>query len=171
MSLITKLLDVYNGVNPPDVVKDVWFNLPNTATTNDVALVLKTQGERYEVRQYVTGYYVWDGTEWIYELDAIARVSESAGGGGAIKFVNANYTANVGEDIYADASLGAFTITLPDASLNSGAEIEITKVDSTNNRVTIKAIASTISTEAEVDLRKQAESFRIESNGVNWWIK
>lgn len=76
MSLITKLLDVYNGVNPPDVVKDVWFNLPNTATTNDVALVLKTQGERYEVRQYVTGYYVWDGTEWIYELDAIARVSD-----------------------------------------------------------------------------------------------
>lgn len=78
----------------------------------------------------------------------------------------------VQDDFYilADASAGAVTITLPDATTLTGYEYHITKIDATNN-VTIDTTGSqTIGGSASVTLTNQYEFIKVVSDGSNWHI-
>jgi hypothetical protein len=77
----------------------------------------------------------------------------------------ADYTVTSSDKmIWVDATAGNITITLPDASFNTGYEWIIEKIDSTANLVTIAA-ADTINGDASFDLLAQYESIRPQSNG------
>lgn len=172
MSLLSSLIEVYKGVRPPEYVVGFGALLPSGATLEDVALVTDDQKViQPNFDLYENGYYVYDGAKWVYENEVIADGASTPPSSGVTKFINTNYSAVNNDIIYADASLGAFTITLPDPATNNLSIIKIVKVDDTNNRITVKAISGNVSDEAEQLLKKQTESFIIECNGLNWWIK
>jgi hypothetical protein len=83
------------------------------------------------------------------------------------------YTATSSDDlILCDASGGAFTVTLPAASTNSGLILTIKKTDnSLANKVTIDGNGSeTIDGATTRKLCTQYESYRIISDGSNWVV-
>jgi len=73
--------------------------------------------------------------------------------------------------IFCNASGGAFTITLPAASGNGGLILNIKKIDSSVNAVTIDANASeTIDGALTAVITTQYESVTIQCDGTEWWI-
>lgn len=86
----------------------------------------------------------------------------------------ANYTANYGELVLVDPSGGAFTVTLPTASGNSGKRI-VVKVDSATTTwhlaATVDGNASeTIDGATTFPLYTPGEELEIVSDGTNWRI-
>ena len=82
------------------------------------------------------------------------------------------YTATVSDDfINADATSGAFTITLFTAVGNSGAKIYIKKIDSSANAITVDADGSeTIDDVLTQILTSQYDAITLVSDGTEWWI-
>lgn len=76
-----------------------------------------------------------------FEIDSSSTVSPLGGGGGnthAYSTQNANYTLGAGDDfIFADASGGAFNLTLPAAAGVGGVLYNIKKIDNSANAVTV----------------------------------
>lgn len=74
--------------------------------------------------------------------------------------------------IFANASGGALTITLPDPATVDGRELRIKKVDTnTNNAVTLSSSAGNIDGAPTVDIYGAYQSVILVSNGVdNWFI-
>lgn len=95
-------------------------------------------------------------------------------GGLAINLVTktANYTATLDDHTIAcNASGGAFTITLPLASGAIGQILNIKKIDSSANAITVDgASAETIDSGATASLTVQYESITVQSDGTEWWI-
>jgi hypothetical protein len=102
---------------------------------------------------------VWD--RWFRDMfEGLSGVTNQA-----TKTVTADYSATSNDKmIWVDAAAGAVTVTLPQASFNTGYEWIIEKIDSTANLVTIAA-ADTINGDASFDLLAQYESIRPQSNG------
>lgn len=112
----------------------------------------------------------YDSTEsrWI-----IVGASVSAAAGDlAIQTKTTTYTIlNTDGLVLADATAGAFTVTLPTASGISGRIITVMKTDSSVNIVTIDGNASeTINGSLTELLGSQYDSIRLVSNGTNWLI-
>jgi len=82
--------------------------------------------------------------------------------------VTSNYTASVGDVVLVDASGGAVTITLPSPS--SGAVVNVKKVDSSTNAVTIDGGGANIDGQPSIQITTQYESYTLVSDGTNWWI-
>ena len=82
------------------------------------------------------------------------------------------HTAIMGETIIADATNGAFTITLPTTHTFLGKQTTITikKIDDANDVTIDGAGGDTIDGDATFDLISQYESIRIISDGNNWYI-
>jgi len=82
------------------------------------------------------------------------------------------YTLTGSDDtVLADASGGAFTLTLPSASTVTGRVYHIKKTDSSGNAVTIDGNgAETIDGETSLDISFQYVSVTIVSDGSNWYI-
>jgi hypothetical protein len=82
------------------------------------------------------------------------------------------YTAGDTEEIVlADATAGAFTVTLPTAASKSGFIYTVKKTDSSAAAVTIDGDgAETIDGDASVDLASQDKVISVVSDGSNWWI-
>jgi hypothetical protein len=73
--------------------------------------------------------------------------------------------------VRANAATGIFTLTLPDATLHSGREFFIKKIDSTANAITVATTASqTIDGAATASLTTQYQILRLQSNGAGWDI-
>jgi hypothetical protein len=73
--------------------------------------------------------------------------------------------------VIADASGGAFTITLPTAVGIAGRVYRVKKIDATANAVTIDADgAETIDGGATATLAVQYEAITIVSDGTEWWV-
>ena len=73
--------------------------------------------------------------------------------------------------ILADASSGAFTITLPTASGIDGRQYTIKKIDDSTNIVTVKADGTdTIDGLNSQSLANQYESMTLVADGTNWNI-
>jgi hypothetical protein len=73
--------------------------------------------------------------------------------------------------VFADATSGAFTITLPPAATETGRVYHIKKIDSSANAVTIDGdSAETIDDSTTVELASQYDSVTIVSDGTEWWI-
>lgn len=95
-------------------------------------------------------------------------------GGATLSVVNktTTYTALTSDDVItADASSGAFTITLYTASGNTGKVLTLKRTDSSVNAVTIDGSGSeTIDGSTTVDLTEEDETIQIVSDGTNWQI-
>ena len=73
--------------------------------------------------------------------------------------------------LLADASGGAITLTLPNASGASGVQLDIKKTDSSQNAVTIDGFSSqTIDDETTHALTTQYDSLTVFCDGTEWWI-
>jgi len=82
--------------------------------------------------------------------------------------VISNYTASSGDVVLADASGGAITITLHAPQAN--AIVNVKKIDSSTNPVTIDGAGANIDGEASIQITTQYESYTLISDGTNWWI-
>ena len=82
--------------------------------------------------------------------------------------VSSNYNANANEIVLADASAGAITVTLP--SPQADAIVNVKKIDSSGNAVTIDGAGANIDGEASIQITTQYESYTLVSDGTNWWI-
>lgn len=69
-----------------------------------------------------------------------------------------------------DATTAAFTITLPNANVQTGISYTIKKVDSSANAVTVASSGGTIDGAATYSLAAQYKYVRVVSNGTNWFI-
>jgi hypothetical protein len=88
-----------------------------------------------------------------------------------INSVSTTHTAAVGEFVLADASGGAFTVTLPAASGNSGEVIGVKRTNSGGNDVTVDGNASeTIDGATTQAISSQYDSLIMVCDGSNWWI-
>ena len=86
--------------------------------------------------------------------------------------VSTTYNILITDDlILCDASSGSFTVTLPTAIGNSGKQIFIKKIDSTNGIVTVDTVLSqTIDSESEQRLTSEGDCMDLASNDENWFI-
>ena len=82
--------------------------------------------------------------------------------------VTTTYIASTTDEvILADATAGAFNITLPTVTGRNGFTYEIKKTDSSANAVTI---VGTIDGDANFDLEVQDESVTLKASDAAWWI-
>lgn len=81
--------------------------------------------------------------------------------------VTASTTTNNGDIVLADATLGALTVTLPDAS--SGAQITIKKIDTTTNTVTVVAAnGELVNGSASYVMKAAGEIEQWVTDGLKW---
>ena len=98
------------------------------------------------------------GTVWTREIDRKPPVVA----------VTTTYIASTTDEvILADATAGAFNITLPTVTGRNGFTYEIKKTDSSANAVTI---VGTIDGDANFDLEVQDESVTLKASDAAWWI-
>jgi hypothetical protein len=85
---------------------------------------------------------------------------------------SADYTAENGDFVLVTTGASVITITLPEASLNQDAIIEIKKVDAGAGTVTIDGNASeTIDGSLTQPLNTQYDFMKLHCDGSNWHIK
>jgi hypothetical protein len=85
--------------------------------------------------------------------------------------ITGNATLGNHYTVYADATSGSFTITLPDATAISGRIYIIKKIDASANTVTVDGFGSqTIDENLTHVLTVQHESYSFYSDGSNWRI-
>lgn len=89
----------------------------------------------------------------------------------AVTTKTANYTLTGSDDtVFADASAGGFTLTLPNPTGNSGKIFEIKKTDTTYNSVTVSSSAG-IDTDTTQVLTVPGVNIRVQSDGTKYQIK
>ena len=127
---------------------------PNLTELSDVHHVAATkQGH----------YLAWVAASSRFELFSAATPIPS------VVTKTANYTIPVApETVLADASGGAFSITLPAAGSSNGLTCSITKTDSSNNAVTV---VGQISGSTSWDIPGQWSTMTLEGTGTYWRIK
>lgn len=86
----------------------------------------------------------------------------------SIVTVDSDYTAKRGDVVLVDASGGAITITLPAPQANS--IVNVKKVDSSANTVTIDGGGANIDGQSSISISAQYESYTLICDGTNWWI-
>lgn len=87
---------------------------------------------------------------------------------GTVATKTTTYTAVNADIILADASGGAFTITLPAAS--NRLVVVVKKIDNTGNLLTISPAAGTIDGQSTHTLAQQYTSVTLTSDGSNWFV-
>jgi hypothetical protein len=109
------------------------------------------------------GLWQYNGSIWIQLAASSSVLAQST--------KTTTYTLTTTDQIIlADASGGAFTLTLPAASGNTGLTFYITKIDSSTNIVTIDGNSSeTIDGTTTKLLGSQYDSIVITCNGSNWF--
>lgn len=93
----------------------------------------------------------------------------AGGGGGGMTAVaqTADYTANAGEFVIANASSAGFTITLP--APTNGAQVSVKKIDSSVNGVLIVPPSGQIDGSASKVVNTQWQSQDFFSDGTTWY--
>lgn len=89
-----------------------------------------------------------------------------------VRTVTTTYSALVTDDvIFADASGGSFTITLPAAAVSTDVRLDIKKIDSSGGVVTVDGSdAETIDGQLTQLLTAQWSSITVVCNGTAWFI-
>ena len=134
----------------------------------------------FEIDGIVTGessiILEWDGL-MVYPMDRVQKAPPfftppSQGSVVSVVSVSAAYGASNNEFIKADASGGAFTITLPAASASQDNRITIKKTDVSVNTVTVDGnAAETIDGQLTQTLTSQWDSLTVVCDGANWYIE
>ena len=79
-----------------------------------------------------------------------------------------DYTASIGEKVLCDTSSGDVTITLP--SPVSGCRIDIKKVSSDSNTLTISGDGNDVDGGSGIEFTNQYTSYTVSSDGTGWYI-
>lgn len=96
---------------------------------------------------------------------------QAPNGGYSTTTVTTTYTASTFNVILANATSGAFTVTLPSAASSANLAYIIKKIDSTANVVTIMGNgADTIDGVNTQPLNTQWQSYIMISNGTSWFL-
>lgn len=99
---------------------------------------------------------VIDDVDFLYGLRRVIHVSEA-------------YTVIESSIILADATGGAFTVTLP--SPDTGIQVDIKKIDATANGITVDGLgADTIDGSLTMFLPSQYDSMALVADGEKWLI-
>lgn len=114
----------------------------------------------------------------VLENDGYGNLSWEPPGSGSgplitpIETKTSNYTITIDDStILADATSGAFAVTLPSAVSSSGYVFTIKKKDITSNVVTVQRAGSDLIDGASTYLlQTQYESIKVQSDGSGWWI-
>lgn len=129
-----------------------------TATIPDGTLRLYNDGSRSFIQVFSRATGAW-------ELFTPAGFLTTSSVTGAVT-LDATY-----EVVLADATSGAFTVTLPAAATNEGRDYTVKKVDSSANAVTVDGNGSeTIDGETTQVIAIQWDAAHIVSDGSNWLI-
>lgn len=83
--------------------------------------------------------------------------------------VTSNHTTNENELVSCDASGGTFTVSLTPTPVN-GEKIDITKIDSSNNIITVDGNGATILGDTTIQLTVKDESVTLIYNGTEWKV-
>lgn len=120
----------------------------------------------------IIGNFSINGTRTI-SASKYDSVGENAMVSSTTDVTAATYTAGGGEQhINADCTSNAITISLPAASTMAGRWLNVKKIDSTGNVVTIDPNGSeTIDGATTISLTMQYESVTLYSDGTEWWIR
>lgn len=182
------------GTTPGDAVL-LDMAQPATSTTRDShgmvwrGTYFDTAGHNVDWRQYVNITSTTGGSQmfWKSRTDSSGYVTKmTLSGNGALTTTNkitaggafqspiatktASYTLTATDsNILGDATSGAITITLPDATNISGLQYRVKKIDSSANAVTIATTSSqTIDGATTKALSSQYDSATFVSDGANW---
>lgn len=159
-----KIIDLGTGVAPTTVTVELpdsdgarvatrWIGFPSINVNDFVRIQRRTDDTIFEIISTSAG-------------TATPRIRSQ------VTTVTTTYTITSTDDlILADASGGAFTITLPTAVGIIGREYEIKKIDTSINAITIDADGSeTIDRALTFDLELVDEVITIKTDGSNWFI-
>lgn len=87
-----------------------------------------------------------------------------------IRTVSADFTVTLDDDaVFADATAGAITITLPNVRRASARRFYVKKTDASGNAVTVGSSAN-IDGAATFPLTVQYQSVTVLSDGATWWV-
>lgn len=172
--------------NPSDdVLRLAWFLPP--------AFLVNVEGYGVAVRGVGRGITTLQWKDLCCAGEIIPETPDGTGGGGdalppsppppplargpTVVSKTANYTVDEWVDaVKGDATGGAFTVTLPDASARSGRKVTVKKMDSSGNSVSVLAPTTDASTQkidaspAAVSITTQYLSLTFESDGTDWII-
>ena len=145
------------GITPKEThINQVWDD-----DMNEIKLKLNTNADLHDALEVEVDVNTLD----IAELQANVSYKHN------VVFKVANYTAVALDYIFANATSGAFTITLPTAIGIAGKEINITKTDSTTNAITINtSLSQTIIGNLTITITSQYNNVTLISDGANWVI-
>lgn len=76
--------------------------------------------------------------------------------------------------VLCDASGGAVTATLPDATTVEGFEVTVKKIDGSPNTCTVvdgNGSPANIDGAASLVISTRYDSYTMQSNGTQWWVK
>lgn len=122
-------------------------------------------------QQILAALLTVDGAGSGLDADLLDGVSGAGYGGSlAVSTKTADYTLTTSDAIIlADAGSGAFTLTLPAASGNTGLLFRILKIESSANAVTVDANASeTINGATTITLERQWDAVELVCDGTGW---
>lgn len=89
----------------------------------------------------------------------------------SVKNVTTTYSASIGQTVRCDTSGGGFTVTLPSASGCTGQRIQVKKISTDANNITVNTTSSqTIDGLTTQIWSSQYDTMEVESNGTNWDI-
>jgi hypothetical protein len=74
------------------------------------------------------------------------------------------------DTILANASGGAFTVTLTVSGIPTGKVFTITKTDSSTNAVTLTPASGTVDGQSSIALALQYMTVSVQFDGTNYWI-
>lgn len=133
---------------------------PNSAETIDGLTTVDLPTQRQAVILYC------DGTTWrTFAQACLGDVADTTAQTGTYTIAQNIRT------VFADATGGAFTVTVPAASVNKGRRFTVIKIDSTASAITVaRTSPNTINGATSVTLTAQYEAITIESNGTHWHI-
>jgi hypothetical protein len=152
---------VVMGGRAEDLAPGAWSADPTPTMLGNAGWL---RGYRISATAPTSGQMLaWDGT-------AYTPTTPSGGSTYTVRTQTTTYTSRAGDVILADATGGAFTVTLPVAT---GVTVSITvkKIDASANAVTIDGnAAETIDGAATRLLSTQYEAVTLWSDGTNWWV-
>jgi hypothetical protein len=151
---------IYTVVKTDSGTNAVTVDAAGTETINGALTVILPQ-------QYNTVTIISNGANWLILGGSILS------GFANIKSITASYTATLADEkIYANATGGAITVTLPAAATSKGKVYSIKKIDLSANAVTIDGNASeTIDGALTKIINTQWTAVSIYCNGSGWYVE
>jgi len=145
------------GVTPKEThINQVWDD-----DMNEIKLKLNNNADLLDVVEQETD---------INTLDILDLQTNSAQNDNVVTKI-ANYTAIANDYVLVNATSLAITITLPTAIGIAGRRENVTKTDTTSNKVTINtSLSQTINGSLTIVITGQYDNVTLISDGANWVI-